>query len=197
MHTGVLQAAPYPVVYVPPSEEYPRGRAIVMSGQGKRGVQQRAEQLDGQAADVGGVSLGRSEVGIEFIQVGGKVRLRPAEDASAVPDGWLPPVEDLGEKTLRGELVDSKCYLGAMRPGQGKTHKVCANLCIIGGIPPMFVVYREQGEPLVMLLGDSRGEPLSEDILVHTSHYVELTGQLERRADLLVFKVDPASLKRL
>jgi hypothetical protein len=170
---------------------------VVLSGQGKRGVQAAAEALDGGAADVGGIALGRGEVGVEFIQVGGKVRLRPAEDAAAVPAGWRPATEDLGARTLRGEIVDSKCYLGAMRPGQGKTHKLCANLCLIGGIPPMFVVYREAGAPLVMLLGDRAGKALPDDVLAHTGHYVELTGQLERRADLLVFRVDSGSARRL
>jgi hypothetical protein len=195
--TGILQAAPYPVLFLPPSPEHPQGHAVVLSGQGKRGVQEAADAQDGRPSDIGGIGLGRDETGIEFIQVGGKVGLRPADDAAAVPAGWTPPVEDLGARTLRGEMVDSKCYLGAMRPGQGKTHKLCANLCLIGGIPPMFVVYREAGAPLVMLLGDRDGRPLPDSVLDHTSHYVELTGSLERRADLLVFKVDPASLKRL
>lgn len=195
--TGVLLAEPYPVLYTPPDADHPRGRAVVLSGQGKRGVQAAAEALEGGAADVGGIALGRGEVGVEFIQVGGKVRLRPAEDAAAVPAGWRPATDDLGARTLRGEIVDSKCYLGAMRPGQGKTHKLCANLCLIGGIPPMFVVYREEGAPLVMLLGDRAGKALPDDVLAHTGHYVELTGQLERRADLLVFRVDSGSARRL
>jgi hypothetical protein len=28
--------------------------------------------------------------------------------------------------TLTGEIVDSKCYLGVMNPGQGKVHRDCA-----------------------------------------------------------------------
>ncbi|MEQ8584601.1 MAG: hypothetical protein RLO01_05690 [Thalassobaculaceae bacterium] len=195
--TGVLAAAPYPVLYVPPSPDYPQGRAVVLSGQGKRGVRQVAADLDGRPADVGGIALGRDEVGVEFIQVGGEVKLRQAEDTSPVPAGWTPPVEDLGPRTLKGEIVDSKCYLGAMRPGQGKTHKLCANLCLIGDIPPMFVVYREEGAPLVMLLGDAEGGPIPDDLLDHTSHFIEISGQLERRADLLVLRIDPDSVRRL
>ncbi len=194
---GILQVAPYPVLYVAPDDDYPNGRAVVLSGQGKRGVQRRAEALDGKPTELAGIGLGRSEVGIEFIQVGGRVKLGAAEEG-LVPAGWQGPEPvDLGDRTLSGELVDSKCYLGAMRPGQGKTHKLCANLCVIGGIPPMFVVYREVGDPLVMLLADSSGGPVPEAMLNHTSHYVELSGRLERRADLLVFKVDPASPRRL
>ncbi len=39
----------------------------------------------------------------------------------------------LGEITLTGEIVDSKCYLGVMNPGQGKVHRDCAARCISGG----------------------------------------------------------------
>jgi hypothetical protein len=41
----------------------------------------------------------------------------------------------LGPITVRGELVDSKCYLGVMNPGHGKVHRDCAARCIGGGIP--------------------------------------------------------------
>jgi hypothetical protein len=36
-----------------------------------------------------------------------------------------------------GEVVDAKCYLGAMKPGDGKSHKACATLCVTNGIPAM------------------------------------------------------------
>lgn len=84
-----------------------------------------------------------------------------------------------------------------MRPGEGKTHKLCANLCLIGGIPPMFVVYRADGPPEVLLLADLQGGPVTDALLDDTARYVELSGTVERRADLLVFRVDPATLKHL
>ncbi|NQW08980.1 MAG: hypothetical protein HQ481_03730 [Alphaproteobacteria bacterium] len=196
--TGVLQALPYPVLYLPPDAENPDGHAIPLSGQGKRGVIEKSVVLDGKPAEVGGVFLRRGGIAVEMVQVGGQVDLRPATDAAAL-GGWTgPDTKTLGPRTLKGELVGSKCYLGAMRPGQGKTHKLCANLCIIGGIPPMFVVYRGDGaEPLILLLAAPDGGPVDDGLLLHTAHYVELSGVLERRADLLVFRADPNSLTRL
>ena len=41
---------------------------------------------------------------------------------------------------LRGEIVDSKCYLGVMNPGEGTVHRDCAARCLSGGLPPMLVV---------------------------------------------------------
>ena len=35
----------------------------------------------------------------------------------------LASAVDFGEVTLAGEIVDSKCYLGVMNPGNGKVHR--------------------------------------------------------------------------
>ncbi|MGE6744243.1 hypothetical protein ACQKGC_28815, partial [Allorhizobium pseudoryzae] len=47
--------------------------------------------------------------------------------------------EPLGRWRIAGEICDGKCYAGAMRPGSGLAHKACANLCLIGEIPAVFV----------------------------------------------------------
>lgn len=193
--TGVLRVEPYPVLYLPPDAEHPKGRAVPLSGEGKRGVRARAAALDGQPVDAGGFILRAG--GREMLQVGGEVDLRPAREPGALAGFVGPGATAVGPRTLRGEIVDAKCYLGAMRPGEGKTHKLCANLCLIGGIPPMFVVYRSDGPPELLLLADAAGGPVTGALLDDTARYVELSGTVERRADLLVFRVDPASLRPL
>ena len=50
------------------------------------------------------------------------------------------PSRAIGEVTLVGEVVDPKCWLGDMKPGDGKAHAACARLCMEGGIPPMLRV---------------------------------------------------------
>lgn len=193
--TGILRVDPYPVLYLPPSAAHPAGRAIPLSGEGKLGVRERAAALDGRPVDAGGILISTGDR--DMLQVGGEVDLRPAADPAALAGFAGPAAEAVGPRTLRGEIVDSKCYLGAMRPGQGKTHKLCANLCLIGGIPPMFVVYRADGPPELLLLADAGGGPVTEALLDDTARHVELTGTVERRADLLVFRVDPATLRPL
>jgi hypothetical protein len=37
--------------------------------------------------------------------------------------------KNLGEFDLVGEIVDSKCYLGNMNPGNGKVRRDCAVRC--------------------------------------------------------------------
>ena len=50
-----------------------------------------------------------------------------------------PPAEqEMGSVLLTGEILDAKCWFGAMRPGHGKTHKACAALCARGGLPLAF-----------------------------------------------------------
>lgn len=193
--SGRLEAEPYPVVYLPPSEAYPDGHAVVLSGQGKQGVIEEARPLDGQPVDVGGVFITRGPG--EMLQVGGALGLEASAEPAPEVAGFVPEPERLGEVTLSGEMVDSKCYLGAMRPGQGKVHMACAGFCIMGGIPPMFVTWPAEGQPVTYLLAGPDGGPVDEALLADTGLYVHLSGEVERRADLLVFKVDPASLEVL
>jgi hypothetical protein len=114
-------------------------------------------------------------------------------DAPSVADA---PREIHGRITVKGEIVDSKCWLGVMRPGDGHIHKGCASVCIRGGIPPM-VVTRTTGVPAVMLLtmADGRAVP-PERILEYVADSVQLSGVVEKRGDLTVFKADLDSLKR-
>ncbi len=192
---GVVQARPYPVLRLPPGPDGEGPRTIVLSGRGKRGVFPRAAELDGERADVGGVFVIRD--GARLLQVGGRVGMRPAKEPAAL-EGFAPaPDVPLGRFRLRGEILDSKCYLGAMRPGRGKVHMSCAGLCLMGGIPPMFAVYRDGRPPDLLLLAGPDGGPIPEDMLDSVSLYVALEGEVSRRDDLLVFRVDPASLEAL
>ena len=83
-------------------------------------------------------------------------------------------------QTLVGEIVDTKCYLGAMKPGRGKPHRDCASLCIRGGIPAALLVRTEDGERhLVHLM--SLGRPAGREVLDFVGQPVEITGLLRRK----------------
>lgn len=104
---------------------------------------------------------------------------------------------NLGTHTLVGEIVDPKCYLGVMQPGDGKTHKVCATLCIKGGIPPMLLVRNDAGETAAYLLTDSEGKAFPESHHEYIADPIEITGQVLRDGDLLILRADLDSIKRL
>ena len=183
--TGVLRALPYPTVRITAgSEQLPVGHTLMLSGGGKRGVQGRAEALDGQLVTVSGTLLERGA--LDMLQLrGGDNGMRAAEGDAAVPDP-----EPLGRWRLRGEICDGKCLAGAMRPGRGIAHNACAQLCLVGGVPPVFVSTGAVEGQQFMLMGDAAGGPLSPALLARTATSIELEGHIERRGDLLVLLVD-------
>ena len=55
------------------------------------------------------------------------------------------PLHSLGPVVVQGEIVDSKCHLGVMKPGEGPAHRDCAVRCLLGRVPPMFVPHDRSG----------------------------------------------------
>lgn len=92
---------------------------------------------------------------------------------------------------VRGEIVDSKCFLGVMVPGSGKTHKECASLCLRGGIPPAFYVHDQSGHSSVLLLTGRKGEPIGAQALQVVGEAIDVTGTIERQGGWLVLRTDP------
>ena len=189
---GRLEARPYPILHVTQgSKRISTGRTLLLSGVGKRGVQGRVEKLDGQLVRLKGIAINRGE--IEALQVGGgkKDIERVAETAPAID------VKPLGKWRLKGEICDGKCLAGAMRPGRGLSHRACANLCLIGGAPPVFVSSAPVDGSDFFVIGDKDGNPLPDRYLDYVAVFVSLEGEVERRGRLLVFKADLSTLKVL
>ena len=102
-------------------------------GPGKHGAARLVAGLDGRHVRLSGTLIERGDD--RMIEV--------------VPDSITdvsaertpgPPIENLGAAMFDGEIVDSKCYLGVMKPGQGPTHRDCAVRCLLGQVPAMLVV---------------------------------------------------------
>ena len=103
--------------------------------------------------------------------------------------------ESFGDRPVqvRGEIVDSKCFLGVMVPGSGKTHKDCASLCLRGGIPPALYVRDQSGQSSVLLLTGTSGEPIGARALQVVGEAIDMTGTLQRQGGWLVLRTDPAT----
>jgi hypothetical protein len=110
----------------------------------------------------------------------GSVRPIPARG-----DGPPVPADTPMSVTLRGEVVDSKCFLGVMNPGERTVHRDCAIRCLAGGIAPMFSFENERGAQLALLLGRDDWSSLA-------GRTVELRGTLRGPDTALVFAVDAA-----
>src|SRR5437899_1018544 len=99
---GVLRERPYPGLAA--SAEY------LLVAPGKHGATGLVRGLDGRTVRLKGSLIYRD--GVSMIEVLPST-IEPTARAPA-PD--TVPVE-LGNVTLAGEIVDSKCYLGVMNPG--------------------------------------------------------------------------------
>lgn len=189
--TGIVVATPYPTLTITEgTDHFPAGHTIMLSGQGKRGAM-AAEQFDGRLTKVQGVPLTRGD--LDMLQLSGGQRAPMEIEGEATP----PVDEDLGRWRVSGEICDGKCLAGAMRPGRGLAHKACANLCLIGDIPPVLALTGPVAGEMFMLIGGPDGGPMPAALLAETSVLVEMEGRVLRRGDLLIFLADPATLRVL
>jgi hypothetical protein len=101
-------------------------------------------------------------------------------------------VDTLGEVTLAGEIVDSKCYLGVMNPGRTKVHRDCAARCISGGIPPAFVTT----DGFYLLVGGD-GRPLQHEVLDWVGETIQVRGEVLRSGETLILRAEPAGFRRI
>jgi hypothetical protein len=99
--------------------------------------------------------------------------------------------------TIRGEILDAKCYLGAMKPGDGKAHKACATLCIRGGVPAAIRIRTPNGTESIALVVGPGFTPFAEALLPAVGELVEFSGDLFRIGDIDAIAVDPTTVRRL
>ncbi|NET39721.1 MAG: hypothetical protein F6K19_48475, partial [Cyanothece sp. SIO1E1] len=116
------------------------------------------------------------------------------------PEGGLTapgPETSLGVFSLTGEIVDSKCYPGVMKPGWTKTHRSCAIRCISGGVPPVFVVRNQKRDTMYLLLADLEGHAVNARILDVVADPIKITGEVIQFGDIFVLKADPETYELL
>jgi hypothetical protein len=188
-NVGILELRPYPVLRVPSDGETP-ARTYMLTGNGKRGVFDQAETNQDTSVTLRGVPVKRGD--LTMIQVG-RVKAGEGEVSGFTPSEPVP----LGRWKLAGEICDGKCYAGAMRPGRGLAHKACADLCLTGGIPPVFVSSGPVENRNFFLMADKDGNLLGDEIKPLLALYIEVEGDVEQLDDLMVFKVDLATARIL
>ncbi len=94
----------------------------------------------------------------------------------------------LGEIELMGELIDSKCYFGVMKPGYGKVHRSCAIRCIAGGVTPVLMAKDKEGRKrFILLINDRVASKANMADLIGKN--VTVPGKLSKMDDWLVLQV--------
>ena len=195
--SGILQARPYPHLLVArPGHSGITPSVYYLVAPFKFGLKPEAlAALDGKPVSLKGTLIYR---GNQTMIEARPETLQPATtslETKGINTGKL--VENLGRQTLVGEIVDSKCYLGVMNPGQLTPHRGCAVRCISGGIPPILLVRPKTGPPLYFLLVSSDGRAVNKQVLDMVAEPVEITGEVERQGELLVLRSDPQTFRRV
>jgi len=157
---------------------------------GKHGADYLVASFDGKQVRLQG----------QLIYRGGGTMVEITPGSIAVTD-TAPTVQettrDLGTVTFTGEIVDSKCYLGVMNPGQGKVHRDCAARCLSGGIPPIFVTtdpVTTDGREQFLLVGLD-GRTLGRDTLREfIAEPITIRGDLLQLGDSRLLRIDPRTL---
>ncbi len=192
---GFLMAEPAPhIVVVRPGETGKHAFSrYVLVGRGKSGPKIDVAGLNGKYVRVRGSLIYRDG--------GTMISVKRAEEVPA-PSTTASSINSLGDETLgtytlQGEIVDSKCYFGTMRPGNTAVHRQCTVRCIAGGIPPVFLVRDESGNIMSFLLVDSNGSTVNDRVLSMVADPVEIKGEVVRLDNLFVLKADPDQYRRL
>jgi hypothetical protein len=145
--SGRLIEHPYPGVSTTDASGALRIYWLVAPG--KHGAADLVAGLDGAMARVNGTLIERDGDVMLQVEPGGiEVTSRPTGrglgervDVAVESDALKPRASVV----WTGEIVDGKCHLGVMKPGEGPTHRDCAVRCLLGGVPPMFVPRRASG----------------------------------------------------
>jgi hypothetical protein len=190
---GVVETRPFPTLLVErpgevgQQEKYSR---YLLVAPGKHGADDLAARFDGKQVRLQGQLIYRDGATMVEIAPGS---IAVIGSAFAVQEA----TRDLGTVTVTGEIVDSKCYLGVMNPGQGKVHRDCAARCLSGGIPPIFITTDEvttDGREQFLLVGpdgfalkrDALREFIAEPITIH--------GKLLQKGASRLLSIDPRTL---
>jgi hypothetical protein len=199
MLEGVLRRAPYPRLVT--------GDGVVwLVGAGKAGAEAALADLpDGPVRVKGTRAERRGHALLELdrrpLPLGsGTIGTKPVPSGSGTDGTVLAPrvaVSADQPVVLYGEIVDSKCFLGVMNPGERTVHRDCARVCLRGGIPPMLLVRDRAGDETLIVLVDDAGRAIGTAIAPLAGIPVEVRGRLRRtlEADAPVIATSLAQIR--
>jgi len=182
-YTGVIEEWPYPILRTEHS-------SFLLVAEGKHGFTAEVRGLQDKGVRLKASLIERGEDRMLEVVSGSLHETRTNTQAEVIQQIGL------GTAHLRGEIVDSKCYLGVMNPGNGKVHRDCAVRCISGGAPPAFVARDASGEIRVLLLVGSDGRALNREVLSFVAEPIFITGELVRSGSNLILKAEPVRFRR-
>jgi hypothetical protein len=191
---GLVQRDPYPMLlvkrpgHVSAGDDFSR---YLLVATGKHGANQQLAGYGGASVRLSGQLIYRDNLTMLEVVSGSLTRIPGAD--TIVPESIL-----IGTRSVVGEIVDTKCYLGVMNPGQGKVHRDCAARCISGGLPPALATRDFDGKPAMLLLADSANKPLPlSEFIDRVGQPVRVEGAVSKSGDMLLLQTRRAKINPL
>jgi hypothetical protein len=189
---GTIESSPYPILIVPGhGSAEPEFSRYLLVAEGKHGADAKVAAFAGKTVQIRGTRIYRdNQTMIELV----------SGSISVVGESKQPEqaTKELGTFELTGEIVDSKCYLGVMNPGNGKVHRDCAERCLSGGIPPIFATNDFNGVPAIFLLTSPNRKPLpKEAFLDRVAEPVRIRGKILQLGGTLSMETEASAITPL
>ncbi len=184
---GVIYENPVPILHIVDASrdpDTPAARNLLLVGAGKFGLPDFAQGYDGRQVRFTGTLIYRERM--TMVEMNDEASFEVLGEPG--PGEQRQRFEDLGVVTIEGEIVDTKCFFGVMRPATGKVHRACAIRCLSGGVPPGLLVRDGQGDGVVFMLAGPPGETLDLDVQ-WAARTVRARGQLELHDDVPILRV--------
>jgi hypothetical protein len=185
---GVIEASPYPALLSSPGALNSSASRYLLVPNGKHGADSQVAAYIGKSVRLRGRLIYRNDQKMITLAAGSIAVLGDAQQNQVAP-------KNLGEFDLAGEIVDSKCYLGNMNPGNGKVHRDCAVRCLSGGIPPVFATNDFNGSPAVLLLTGPNQKPLpKETFLDRVAQPMRIHGRVMQTGNTLLLETESSAI---
>jgi hypothetical protein len=184
---GILRRTPYPTLRE-------GERTILLVGPGKHGADAVLGSTPDGPVRLEGATIARG--GVEMLEVVPGSVEAPGVAATYSTEGAAATPAAGKIVTLTGEIVDSKCHLGVMNPGEGTVHRDCARLCLRGDIPPMLLTRGHDGQESLVLLVSADGGAVGTAIARMAGQAVSVRGRLVQDGEHLTLFADAGSFVR-
>jgi hypothetical protein len=120
---GIIEASPYPALLSSPDAANSSPLRYLLVAKGKHGADSQVAAYVGKSVRLRGTLIYRDDQKMIVLSGGSIAALDDAQQNQVAP-------KNLGEFDLADEIVDSKCYLGNMNPGNGKVQRTATARCV-------------------------------------------------------------------
>jgi len=191
--SGLLISDPVPAIQVylgRTNDQTPLMQTILVVQFGKKGGEALLKDLNNRWVSAKG----------HLIYFDGKTLIEITDPINIVTSDLPPPdlpaletpkTKYQGTVSLKGEIVDAKCFFGVMKPGHGKPHRSCAIRCISGGIPAVLRTKDKSGNPAYHLIIWESGS--RKQLADYVGESVEVEGVEGEFYDWKVLKISDIS----